>query len=447
MPVGLGCSIWCEGHPACDRLGSLSLYARDMQLVKIPPDVKHIAKTLEAVTKSFISQEEAAQLLHCSEERILQLCRMCKDQTDEYKRELRQQVFALTGKLVDGKIVAPPSTRQRKAKVGKLDLQFLDAMEDQLKTLGYEPRRDTWIQNGSDETLKGPCTSENLPDAASARGPLSRSEYFHGKKWPQISWFLGRLKAMQREGQRFQHILDVGGGRGDLAIHIACALGLKVTVIDTNESSLQAGRDAAHSLKTSQTDGENLSQLIHFQNMDFNVAAEQLPHDIDLVVALHACGGLSDAALGFAASRQIGFMICPCCHLKHPHLEPKDGWSSLCDDSNANQILRRLAEIDRQDISCRALYIIAALRLQAVKRSEAGRCIDCRLATFAQEYSLRTELVVQISCTRHCPRELVEIIIRSRCLASGISYPPGEDSCNNLVSPLQSQHITTKKCQ
>ena len=384
--------------------GSLSLYATEMQLMKIPPDVKHIAKVLEAVNQSFLTEDDAAELLHCSRERVVQLCGLCQDQTKELKRELRQQVFALTGgKEIDGKIAAPPSTRQRKAKVSKLDLLFLDQMEYQLKVLGYEPRCDTWIPDSPFSDPSEP--PENLPDAASARGPLTRSEYFHGKKWPQISWFLGRLKAMGASNA-FAHVLDVGGGRGDLAIHVASTFGVKVTVVDTNESSLQAGRDAACLASQNLDNLYDCKDLLSFQNMDFSVAAEQLPAEIDLVVALHACGGLSDAALDFAISRQICFVICPCCHLKHQRLEPKHGWSSLCDveaslseevdmrnedpNEKANQILRRLAEIDRRDISWRALYIIAALRLEVVKRSDKSRRINCKLATFAQEYSLRT---------------------------------------------------------
>ena len=69
--------------------GSMSLYATEMQLMKIPPDVKHIAKVLEAVNQSFLTEDDAAELLHCSRERVVQLCGLCQDQTKELKRELR----------------------------------------------------------------------------------------------------------------------------------------------------------------------------------------------------------------------------------------------------------------------------------------------------------------------------------------------------------------------
>ena len=60
-----------------------------------------------------------------------------------------------------------------------------------------------------------PCEGEHL---ASARGPLSRAEYLHGKKRPQILWVLQRVALWDPPPR---HILDLGGGRGDLALALA----------------------------------------------------------------------------------------------------------------------------------------------------------------------------------------------------------------------------------
>lgn len=40
----------------------------------------------------------------------------------------------------------------------------------------------------------------------------------------------------------------------------------------------------------------------------------------DLLVALHACGGLSDAVIASALLHQANFLVCCCCFLKHPNL-------------------------------------------------------------------------------------------------------------------------------
>tara|TARA_B110001469_G_C9354427_1_gene186362 strand:- start:166 stop:501 length:336 start_codon:yes stop_codon:yes gene_type:complete len=77
---------------------------------------------------------------------------------------------------------------------------------------------------------------------------------------------------------------------------------------------------------------------------------------VDAVVALHACGGLTDAALALARAHGAQLLAVPCCFLKSPELCPGGGWSrTLC----------RLAESDRRDISLRAMRAINSRRLQA----------------------------------------------------------------------------------
>ena len=42
---------------------------------------------------------------------------------------------------------------------------------------------------------------------------------------------------------------------------------------------------------------------------------------VDLVVALHACGSLSDVAMAQAVRHQAGFLVCPCCYLANQNLQ------------------------------------------------------------------------------------------------------------------------------
>lgn len=365
-------------------LGSLSLYACDLQLLQLPPDVKQVAKVLEAVAAGFMEPDVASALLRCTSERLSMLCSL-KDGA-LYKRELRQQVLVLCGGRVEsGKISAPPSRRQRKAKVSLAALTLLEHMEGSIEDLALEPPH---------EAMRSLESLLPLPDDASARGPLTRSEYFHGKKGPQIAWFLSTLQRL-RSSKDFKHVLDVGGGRGDLALQVAAEFKVKVTVVEMSEACF-VGQAAAREL------GLN----VNFCNVDF-AEIKELASDIDMLVALHACGGLSDAALDFAYSRQIPFIICPCCHLKHLHLEPTGGWSSLCElesrsfvskeipeeqdteSSETSQVLRKLAELDRRDISWRALRVIAALRMKSMKQKYPLKRLECALATFSQDHSCR----------------------------------------------------------
>lgn len=288
----------------------------------------------------------------------------------------------------------------------------------------------------------------NLPEGAveSARGRLSRLEYLSLKKEPQTKYFLQRLKDFigdnndngsssssrhddkhdehaeqdvgdnnncddaggttlfpsrggrfrpaasvaqhhQRRQQRRRrpyHVMDVGGGRGDLATRIAlayqgdnddddaCGCGddgcsdpadgghhrtldddgsgggrkanVVVTVVDKNVTSLLGGQ--AHARQLGLT--EDRIGFVHADFADYRRryiggggggdcdgydrenggvgggedGGDQLPgwglrgRRVDMVVALHACGDLSDLALDFAGAVGADFMVCPCCYTK-----------------------------------------------------------------------------------------------------------------------------------
>lgn len=182
----------------------------------------------------------------------------------------------------------------------------------------------------------------------------ARFEYLQQKKWPQIQWIVQRLTALGEANSTgtpqnasttgttkrsicFRHVLDVGGGRGDLATTIAMEFpNVYVTVVDCNESSLQAGQMYAEQL--------GVANRMTFHCADFTAfvkaydplvesyttatttttIANSSPLPIDAVVALHACGDLSDLALQFASQQQASFVICPCCYTKRyiKHYEP-----------------------------------------------------------------------------------------------------------------------------
>ena len=84
------------------------------------------------------------------------------------------------------------------------------------------PSLDPGLELGGLELSALPGEGEQLAGGGgslpSARGPLSRAEYLHGKKRPQIGWVLQRLA---RWDPPPRHILDLGGGRGDLALALA----------------------------------------------------------------------------------------------------------------------------------------------------------------------------------------------------------------------------------
>ncbi|CAB9503327.1 S-transferase C-terminal domain-containing protein [Seminavis robusta] len=225
-------------------------------------------------------------------------------------------------------------------------------------------------------------TKMNVPDvnSMSIRHGISRVDYLKGKKWPQIRWLLQRLQPMMLDdGCTTTRVLDVGGGRGDLAVAVALAFPqAHVTVVDSNESSLLAGRSYAQ-----QSLGLSADKKTSFVCADFATYAAQENHNFDVIVAWHACGDLSDCALQFALSCQANFVICPCCYTKRyiTGFEPcwiRDHNNNNCivpssseqRQSNPQEeiaIVQKLAETNNHpEVSQRAMKLINCMRLHAL---------------------------------------------------------------------------------
>lgn len=228
----------------------------------------------------------------------------------------------------------------------------------------------------------------NLPTSnihqPSAHGKLTRGEYLARKKHPQIAWFLRRIffTTATTQPPLFHHILDVGGGRGDLAVALALQQEhLHVSIVDTNASSLAAARVFAEQ--------QGVGDRMHTIESDFTTFAQAgVPSSptvpvFDLVVALHACGDLSDWAMKFATTRGLPFIVCPCC------------FSKLSQQSTAT----RLAELSaRPDISRRAMHIINSRRCRKIMMgnesdmAETKYCVE--LEEYDREWSSRNQVII-----------------------------------------------------
>ena len=183
----------------------------------------------------------------------------------------------------------------------------------------------------------------NLPEAA-AESPL-RVRYVNQRKRPQIAWMANRVgellsrtssadaslrkrqrgrdsdNAVNTEGEygstNVPLIVDVGGGRGDLSLLLAAVYPhTKVLVIEPNKLSLDEGQRRAKQLRL---------HNIQFLNLKVQHARKRLLREMHssatncalrecVVVALHACGGLTDAALQLASSLSASFVVCACCY-------------------------------------------------------------------------------------------------------------------------------------
>lgn len=132
--------------------------------------------------------------------------------------------------------------------------------------------------------------------------PVSRWE--RAKK-PQLKWMISQisdvLESHPEFGQRTLKVCDIGGGKGLLSNLMAETFGdkVEVKVVDISRAAINNG-----AMKARRRGIQNVS----FESQDasaFNAMG------FDVVIALHACGALSDVALGHAVSNGAVFVICP----------------------------------------------------------------------------------------------------------------------------------------
>ncbi|GAB66762.1 hypothetical protein PCYB_101120 [Plasmodium cynomolgi strain B] len=106
-------------------------------------------------------------------------------------------------------------------------------------------------------------------------------------------------------------ILDVGGGKGDLGIHISLAFkNILVIILDINVNSLFSCfiKIFANKIKNVLIMHESIL------NFDFK------KYKINLIVGLHCCGGLTDYILKTCMEERIPFLTCSCCYTKYREL-------------------------------------------------------------------------------------------------------------------------------
>ena len=248
-------------------------------------------------------------------------------------------------------------------------------------------------------TLPSESVLVNLPqgisgsELVSTHGKLTRREYLETKKNNQTQWFVERIRSFRDKDKEPLTILDVGGGRGDLAVHLALDFpNAQLIVVDCNESSIAAGKRYATTCSV-----EDRIKFV-FQNFseyhaEYSVQDGKKCKVIDVVVALHACGDLSDMALQFANQNQCDFVICPCCYPKR-YLTPfKPFWHSFCNEDEVDS-LSRMVELDnesRNDESRRAMLVINSMRRRAFDEG----CV--KVEEFSNKFSKRNIVLVRDS--------------------------------------------------
>mmetsp|Transcript_6403 Transcript_6403/g.13042 ORF Transcript_6403/g.13042 Transcript_6403/m.13042 type:complete len:915 (+) Transcript_6403:246-2990(+) len=251
---------------------------------------------------------------------------------------------------------------------------------------------------------------------------LMQSSRFQTKKEPQLHYMVSEITRITRSHpdylKRPLQILDIGGGKGHLANALASYLNsddVFVSVVDIDENTIENGRrrSIASGLEVSYWIGD-ASTLNDVRNVD---DVEDLSFkNADIVVALHACGVLTDVALGHATCMNASFVICPCCFCSYPYLfvsalkqnEKSDKsermqapeWLDI-HSSDLNQ-LRKLCEIQGdRSLALEAIHSLCALRLNAVSKRHISSLsstplvnLNLSLKMFPEKFSSRNICMV-----------------------------------------------------
>jgi 2-polyprenyl-3-methyl-5-hydroxy-6-metoxy-1,4-benzoquinol methylase len=253
------------------------------------------------------------------------------------------------------------------------------------------------------------ATSESLNNADYQGDNLlatnSEGTWWERKKRPQLE-FMGRqvqsvVHSHPEFGKRKLRILDVGGGKGVLAHYLAQLLGdtVQVQVIDIARGAIKNGMMRSKRLALASPVEFFVGDASQFENGAM----------VDVVVALHACGSLSDVALGHAVNHGAGFVICPCCFRSNPHLRvpvQHDGsirqfqspheW--LYVDTNDLDTIKRISEVQGDErLASEGQHALCAIRAEAVqRRSEESYKddLEVKIKTFSASYSTRNFCLV-----------------------------------------------------
>ena len=390
-------------------------------LVRCAPDPHAVVWAMKAILDGRVSLDVLAGSVTSLDE-----LQSLHQQHHAKPRVRRLAVGRIVACLRGGERETMKPPRQRPPHIKRAERNLLDRIEQEQESILKIPHQRLFSTHTDTATA---TTAATLPlnhavNEQSCRGPRSRNEYLHGKKEPQIRWMTERIRLWCGA---FRHVVDVGGGRGDLAVALAVSFpGIHVTMVEKNRTSLVAAQQHAQKAlghHNHQHKSTSTTTVMRFVQADFAVFAQDphvhlscttttttivsgdsttttttnnnntiaAPPKIDLVVALHACGDLSDMALEFAQKQQCPFVVCPCCFTKHliPTLLPR--WYQ-CLPTNELEVVQRLAESENRPLSQRAMTIINSLRLDHVQRTHYYKTLA--IEEYSSECSLRNYVLI-----------------------------------------------------
>eukprot|EP01065_Artemidia_motanka_P002217 TRINITY_DN11042_c0_g2_i1.p1 TRINITY_DN11042_c0_g2~~TRINITY_DN11042_c0_g2_i1.p1 ORF type:complete len:683 (+),score=153.10 TRINITY_DN11042_c0_g2_i1:57-2105(+) len=423
-----GCVVRVKGTATISRGNDLSLAVKacDVTLLRLSPEPSLIQRLVSACGVGTIGRDETETALGCSPAELDELLHAREqaatggEEAAVYVRKLKDAVVAASRRLkgLPGR-KRPARNRMPREFTLREDVASLTRIEQSLgDVVRSESRRCDAETDLCHDAASRSCRAEALPDssllcaAAAAVGAvapmpapdevvpemlydlshgainavsrgLTRKEYVERKKEPQVRFMVAALAAhveqARRRGALPVVVHDIGGGRGDLGIAIARAFpAARVYIVDVSRTALECAFRRAK--------GAGVMNVTMAVTDVRDAEPEERAH---IVVGLHACGGLTDAALEYAARANASFLIATCCFCKNVSLCNGAGlWSKELPAADA-AVLRRLAESKRRDVSLRAMRVVNSLRLARYHLWPGSRDMHVSLRAFDEAYSLR----------------------------------------------------------
>jgi SAM-dependent methyltransferase len=416
--------------------GQRTVYARNWRVLRIHPEFSSLDRVLRLHKALSVSPEEARTCLDLKCAQFHDLCDkrhaatnplLFLDEEKDESLETEDKGNHRKKKGAGKKGTTPDDRRNHRAKKIQVaykreacshcrynlsDKSFKASRAPHIPTAHTHILETCWKQHAQ---VLGPLESVLAPDFSLASGfsdhqTLGRSagvepptiessprrlEYMVLKKMPQVQWFLSALRSgggnallpsIVTESTQRLRVLDVGGGKGDLAIAVALEFpAVDVYVVDSNSTSLRAGKRRAallnvDNVKFHAADVRDLLLLhthaSHSTPLSSSEGAKEGASSTvpkcDVVIGLHTCGGLADCALAVACNWHASFLLVPCCYGKHVHLAKglNDGsWrntpTTIGSKDDPCPILCRLAELPHRHYpdSKLAMHTINSMRL------------------------------------------------------------------------------------
>jgi len=312
------------------------------------------------------------------------------------------------------------------------DKSRMGKMTDEMKVIlkKYSQERENWPlekdDNSFNDIFSYPYSLKTIrKSAAEAVETSERAAHKKGRegsRWqrakrPQLEWMKNQIQEVVQTHPDYKarplNVLDIGGGRGHLANYLASVLSnntVNVHVVDINSDAVKKGMANAkrRNISVHYTVGDASSATLLNELLGSEKASKQ---KFDVVVALHACGALSDVALGYASLNEAAFVITPCCFRSNPHLLVLSSnhkmvlpsiWQGV--DSRDIEVLKQVAELQGDINTARlAMHSICAIRAKAAQRhhilvrqgkSNPALDLKVRIKEFPMKFSTRNLCLV-----------------------------------------------------